>query len=103
MIPTNDTLTVKKAEGLDGWGRSTATNSLTYKCRIDGSTKLIRNNAGQEVVAKGQILIKGVADIQYTDTLEWSDETGNTYSVKPISVGVLHDFGGKPMFTKVMV
>jgi hypothetical protein len=103
MIPTNQTLTVTKKASQDAWGISTPGQKLTVKCRIDEDSKLVKDSHGKEVVSSARILIKGLVKIEYSDSLEWKDEIENVHTYKPLSIEIIRDFSGKPIFTMVVV
>lgn len=102
MIPMRQTVMVRKPAGLDAWGEALPGQERAYRCRIDSTTEVVVNRDGREVISKATILITGVADVGYDDKLEWSDELG-LHTERPVNVTVLRDFGGKPLFTKVVV
>lgn len=102
MIPLRQTVTVRKPAGLDAWGEPLLGQEQAYRCRIDSTSEVVVTRDGKEVVSRATILIKGVADVGYDDQLEWSDELGHQVE-RPVNISVLRDFGGKPLFTKVVV
>ena len=103
MIPVPDTITVTKASELDDWGQPLPGQSLTIKCRIDQTSKLVRSQDGKEVVASAVILMLGLVQIRYSDLIEWVDEARNNYAWPPLVVAVIRDLNGKPILTKVVV
>ena len=103
MIPVTDTITVTKATKLDEWGQTVPGRKATVKCRIDQTSKLVRNQDGKEVVAIAEILMLGLVQVSYSDTIEWVDEARNKYTWSPLIVAVIRDLNGKPVLTKVVV
>ena len=103
MIPVKDTITVTKAVSLDAWGQSLPGQSQTIKCRVDQTSKLVRNQDGKEVVSSAEILMLGLVQINYSDRIEWTDGAGNNYTWSPVVVAVIRDLNGKPLLTKVGV
>ncbi|MFA4885447.1 MAG: hypothetical protein WC601_06705 [Desulfotomaculaceae bacterium] len=103
MIPLNQTIKIKKASSVDEWGQTIPGQAITYKCRLDQNSELVRDGDGKEVVSKAQILLKGLVKVAYTDTVEFTDEAGNIYAHPPLTISVIRDFTGKPLFTKVVV
>ena len=103
MIPVTHSITVKKATELDDWGQPVSSQSITVKCRVDQTSKLVRNQDGKEVVASAEILMLGLVEINYSDLIEWTDEAGNKYTWPPVVVAVIRDLNGKPILTKVVV
>lgn len=101
MIPTRDRITVKQTDGLDDWGRPIAGASVSYPCRIDYRNEITKDDNGEEVLSKVQILIKGFAPVSTEDTVSWVDGYG-THEVNPISVSPIKDITSKVIFTKVV-
>lgn len=102
MIPLKHTATVIKSSSIDDWGIPVPGTSVIYPCRIDYETKKVVDQSGAEVVASATILLKGLVDIDYSDTIRWNDSI-HTYERKPISISPLSDFTGKVIFTRVVV
>jgi hypothetical protein len=102
LIPLKDTVTVEKTGGRDDWGRPTGVTTKNYACRIDNRIEIVKNQDGQDVVSKAEILIDGVANVTVNDVVKWSDPYG-TYEAKPISVSPLKDLSSKVLFTRVVV
>ena len=103
MIPLKQTVMVLKGGAEDDWGVSEPTTSITIKCRIDANTKKILNQEGVEVTASASFLFKGLQEISYKDTLQWSNDLGQSFHRKPLSIEPIVDFGGKVLFTEVVV
>jgi hypothetical protein len=105
MIPMKDQITVVKPQGFDRWGEPLGILELQVKCRIDltvDSKKTPVGN-GDEEVYSGVIHMKGLVDVGYEDTLEWTDEFGEERSEKPLKIVPIKDFGGKVILTKVLI
>ena len=103
MIPVTDTIVIKKSTNLDEWGQPVSGRKVTVKCRIDQTSKLVRNQDGKEVVASAEILMLGLVQVSYSDTIEWVDEARNKYTWSPLIVAVIRDLNGKSILTKVVV
>jgi hypothetical protein len=103
MIPLNDTLTIKRATGFDDWGKPIGEVEIVVKCRIDYSTQIVKDKNGADVVSKANILIDAFVEVQYEDTLEWTDPNGHINSESAVSIGYIKDFSSKVLFTKVVV
>jgi hypothetical protein len=99
-IVQNDSWNVFKADTWDGVTND-PTVSFTYKCRINESTKIVRNQQGAEVVSTTQILIDGAVLIGYDDTVIFMDANGIERTAKPIRIGIIKDISSKPLFTEV--
>lgn len=103
MIPLKQTVKIKKASTVDTWGVETPGSATTYKCRLDETSEMVRDNDGKETVARAVIVLKGLVKVAYTDTIEYKNELGITTIYAPLSINVIRDFAGKPIFTKVVV
>lgn len=102
LIPLKDSITVTPITVSDGWGTETQATSVTYKCRIDEGTKLVRDQQGAEVVSNTQILLDKKVAVSYNDDITWKDAvTGETRTEKPIEISAIKDFSSKVLFTKV--
>jgi hypothetical protein len=103
MIPLKQTCKIRKAASVDAWGQPVPGTAKSYPCRIDESSEMVRDSNGKEAVSRASILIKGLVKIFYSDTVDYTDETGNSYSYRPLSIAILRGVNGKAMFTKVVV
>ncbi|MZP28690.1 hypothetical protein GTO91_03020 [Heliobacterium undosum] len=97
------TVLIRRSGELDIWGNPALSEPVAYLCRLDSSSKRMTNANGQEIVLTAEILLKGLAPVEYGDQLEWTDELGRTTRKNPVRIDVLRDFSGKPLFTKVVV
>lgn len=103
MIPLKHTVTILKAGVEDDWGIPQPGTAINYKCRIDYQTEKVTKADGEEAVASATILIKGLQDVSYGDTVQWTDALNKTYKRKPIQIVPITDLDGKVLFTKVVV
>ncbi|SFH23044.1 hypothetical protein SAMN05660649_04369 [Desulfotomaculum arcticum] len=103
LIPLNQSVKITKGGDLDEWGQPRPGRGMTLKCRIDQHSQLVKTQDGKEAVTSATILLNGLVTVNYSDLLEWKDETGNQYSLHPLTVAIVRDFTGKPLFTKVAV
>lgn len=103
MIPLKQTVELTKAGGLDEWGQPVPGRTQTLKCRIDQASKAVKTQEGREVLSSAEILFKGLVAVNYGDALEWKDEAGNKHTMSPLTIAVIRDLAGKPVFTKVVV
>ncbi|MBC9785506.1 hypothetical protein H1S01_13445 [Heliobacterium chlorum] len=103
MIPMKQTVTIRKAGELDIWGKPSFGEPIVYPCRIDASTKRIVQVNGQEAIAVATILIKSLIPVGLSDQIEWSDELGQKHLKSPLTIAIIRDFSGKPLFTQVVV
>lgn len=103
LIPMKQTVKIKKANTVDAWGVETPGSATTYKCRLDESSEMVRDNEGNETVARAVIFLDGLVRVAYTDTIEYKNELGVTTVYDPLSINVIRDFSGKPIFTRVVV
>lgn len=100
IIALKQKITVQRAQE-DDWGNETLGEPIVLKARVDESTALVRNRQGEEVVATAQILLDKLADVQYDDYITYTDELGRTIREKPIKIGTIRKYSGKPALTEV--
>lgn len=112
IIPLKQTITVLRSNGKDDYGEPLDPVPFTLKCRFVEKSELIKRytsgtGANQtmsaEVVANGQIFLNGYADILYTDTIEYTDESGRLRTYSPLKIEPKRNFGGKAILTAVYV
>ncbi|MEK3975513.1 hypothetical protein [Psychrobacillus sp. FSL K6-1267] len=112
IIPLKQTIEVKRAPSVDDYGEPVNPTPFTLKCRFVEKSELIKKyssgtGANQtmsaEVVANGQIFLNGYADILYTDTINYTDESGRTRTFSPLKIEPKRNFGGKAILTVVYV
>jgi hypothetical protein len=110
LFPLKQTIKVVRPGATNEWGQTAAPTELTFNCRFVESSKLVRKTSGgttassissQEVVSSAQVFLDKFVDIHYDDTLEYTDEAGNTRRYEPLSIERLRDLGGKVLFTVV--
>lgn len=102
LLPLKQTVILKRKGEVDRWGNEiTPPVEKPMKCRIDEGSKVVQNSLGEEVVAGMEITFDKLADIQYTDTLEYTNELGKTIVRNPIRVEVVRAINGKPLLTVV--
>jgi hypothetical protein len=99
----NQTVKITRPGTPDSWGQPVPGQETSYRCRLDQSSELVRGQDGKEVVARASILLDGLVSVGYADSIEFTDEAGNSYKYKPVKISVIRDFAGKPMLTKVVV
>jgi hypothetical protein len=104
MIKANDPITIIRPQGFDRWGEALDPIEIELKARIDMTIENVTDQQGNENVSKAQILFKGLVEVRYDDTLKWTDEFGNEYVEKPLSIAPIKNAGGKKVVvTKVVV
>lgn len=101
VIPLKQRVRITKPGGLDEWGNPIPDETLEYKCRVDEKSELVRDRTGKEVVSSARILIEKLVDVGYDDTVEFTNELGQTIRRTPLNISVIRDFTGKPWFTEV--
>ena len=58
-----NTVTVSEVNGRDTYGKPTYAAGTQYTCRITYRNRLITNQEGQDITARGDILIAGITAI----------------------------------------
>ncbi|MEH6943722.1 hypothetical protein [Bacillus sp. JJ722] len=71
------------------------------KCRVDESSQVVQNRLGAEVVAGMEITLDKLADVRYSDVIEFTNELGNVVKREPIRIEVVRMITGKPALTVV--
>lgn len=97
------TVIVRRPGGKDVWNNPIPGEEFEYPCRIDEKTEVVVNQLGEEVVSSAEILLWGLVDIRYDDTIEFTNEIGVKVSRKPTRIEVVRWFDGKPRYTVVYV
>lgn len=112
LIPLNQEIKIYRSTGeLDRWGNPIQSEPFRLKCRVSEESKLMRVRAGDgsgtsgvEIVTyKIRILLDGIADIQYDDDIEYTDELGRVLRGKPKEIVVRRLISGKPVMTEVFI
>lgn len=113
VMPFKQTVTIKRKGEADRWGNSTTTvPPFILKCRFEEKAKLTRHSSTQagtaqvlseEVVSQAQIYFDKFADIQLTDEIEYTDESGQVRTYYPINVERIRNISGKVILTVVNV
>lgn len=103
MIPVNDKVTVTKSAGLDDWGDTIPGVITVIKARVNNSTVLTTDSNGQDVVGKGTIYFNNFVDIEYADTIEFTEANGSVVLEHPLNINFKKDLGGAILITKVVV
>jgi len=85
----NDTITIRRMTA-GSWGTTTPTDT-TAKCRFEFKTKLVRNSAGEQVVASARVLLP-VLTLGHQDKIIYLTKT---YSI--IAIELIKDFSNKGM------
>lgn len=97
-----DRVTIVKNKGSDPWaGGSEAADPKEYRCRIDYSSRLVKDQNGQDVVSNVHIRLPGAVAIEYTDELVWKDLNGTEQKSNPIHYKVARDLEYRARMTVV--
>ncbi|MGG4142967.1 hypothetical protein ABEW34_07525 [Paenibacillus algorifonticola] len=103
ILPLKQTVIVTKAGASDGWGRTSAAEVITLKARVEETTKVVTNQAGEEAVADMRILLDKLAAIAYDDVITYVNELGVTIERRPIKIRPIRMFNGRAILTEVYV
>lgn len=108
LIPLKDTVNIIRVATdssgeplIDAWGNPTYADPVSYRCRIEESTRMVRNQQGNEVVSNTRILLDKVVAVSYSDDISYTDATGQVVTLKPVKVSRIKDFSSKVIFTEV--
>jgi hypothetical protein len=80
-----DSITIRKVT-YDQWG-SPSTSDVSTLGRFEFKTKLVRNDAGEQVVSSANVLLKSDASVEHEDKIVYA---GKVYSI--INIEIKKDF-----------
>lgn len=101
LIPLKQTVNVYHESGRDEWGHITHEAPTVMKCRVDESTELVKNQAGDEVVSTLNVMFNRYPKINYDDYIEYIDEHGKAIKRKPLKIEPIRLINGKVTLTVV--
>lgn len=76
----NQSVSWKAKAGFDGYGKPTTSTPVTISCRIQGSTKKLVNEAGDQYVADAEMWVAPTQTLEMDDVIVW--ESSNYKVVK---------------------
>lgn len=91
-----DTVTVELAMGRDGYNRVIYGPATSYRCRVEQSTSLVRDQDGRERISNTQIYLYTKVFLKHDSRIVFAD--GSTYPI--MSIDTTPDEYGD-LFTKV--
>jgi hypothetical protein len=91
-----DTVTVEPAMGRDAYSRMIYGPATSYRCRVEQSTSLVRDQDGRERVSNIQVFFYTAVPIRHDSRIVFAD--GSTG--EPMSIEATSDEDGL-LFTKV--
>lgn len=106
FIPMTSMVTVSGYTNLDEWGEAIFDGSTReYKASIHYTTRnqMISGAKGNEVVATAKIVMQGLVNISYSDTIRFMDRVGNVQTFKPLNIALREDLSGNILFTVLEV
>lgn len=68
----SDNIVLIQSEGVDKWGEPLSPTEISLKALIDYKTRLVRNFAGEEVVASARIMLKNMI-LSHNDKIKFDD------------------------------
>lgn len=101
IVPLRQKVTVIRSGGEDDWGVPLPDERIEMKARVDELTKTVQNRHGQEVVSSMQIMLNKMADVNYDDTIEYTDELGRTTTRQPLKIEPIRMINSKAILTFV--
>lgn len=98
-----DRVRVTRTTGGDGdpWGGGGTPFDETKRCRIDYSSRLVRDQQGAEVMSTVHIRFPRNAGITYTDEITWKDADGIEKTARPVAIQVIKDLDYRTRMTVV--
>lgn len=112
LIPLKQTITVIRPQGQDDYGRPLEPIRLEVKCRFEEGSKAVRRYSSiaganqtmsEEVVSSATITLDKLADINYSDDIEYTNEAGHVTLYSPLKIDITRNIAGKPIMTEVYV
>lgn len=113
LMPLKQVVTINRKGAVDRWGNETTpTTSFMLNCRVDEKAKLSRHVSKQagtaqtlaeEVVGEAKIYFDKFADIQLTDEIVYTDESGATKTYYPQTIERVRGITSKVLLTVVDV
>ncbi|MFD2330664.1 hypothetical protein ACFSR7_15535 [Cohnella sp. GCM10020058] len=88
-------------DDIDPFGNVPDGDTVTMPCRIDETSKVVKDSRGQEVVSSVQLYFPAWATVPHTDEVEYKTGAGVLARRSPISVELLRNNIGMPMILAV--
>lgn len=101
LIPLPDKVTIKKATGVDSWGKPVYGEEFEYNCRIEEGSEQITDQSGNAIVASFKIFLEGAVDVQYIDLLVFENDLNHTIERSPEKIQLIKYLDGSVWFTLV--
>jgi hypothetical protein len=115
LVEMNQSIIIKHAQldengdpKLDEMGYPLEPVSVSYNCRVDEGSKLVKfmnsgNVTGQTPVIKARILLDGLVGVRYEDSVVYTNELGVTVERVPDEINVKRWIDGSPLMTEVFI
>lgn len=81
---------------MDPHGNRPTLAEVILPCRIDETSKIVKNQQGEEVVSTTQFSFPGRFSVAYYDELNWKDSNGVEATKSPVAVDLTRDIIGAP-------
>ena len=101
LVPLKQKITIHRGGGTDDWGYPLPGEIIEHKARVDEKTETVVTPAGEEAVTGVQVWLDKLADIRYSDVIEYVDELGRQTKRKPIKIEPVRMINGKAVITVV--
>ncbi|MGM0807514.1 MAG: hypothetical protein ACQET8_22675 [Bacillota bacterium] len=93
---------------LDEMGYPLSPIETTYSCRVDEGSKLVKfmnsgNVTGKTPVIKARILLDGLVNVRYEDSIVYTNELGVTIERVPEEINVKRWIDNSPFMTEVFI
>lgn len=107
-VPLKQTVTIHRSKGEDEYGRPLSPEIFELPCRVDEGAFLVEyrtsgNISSREVVAEARIIFDKLADIKYTDQIEYRNELDEIIKKPPQKISIKRHINTKPILTEVFV
>ncbi|MBA4542892.1 hypothetical protein H1164_08255 [Thermoactinomyces daqus] len=101
LIPLPDKITIKKATGVDSWGKPIYGEEIDYNCRIEEGSQQIVDQHGNTIMTTFKIFLEGAVDVQYVDKISFTNELNQTVERSPAKIQLIKFIDGTAVLTVV--
>lgn len=70
----NQTITLRRKSGYDGYGRESMGSATTYRCRFQQTNRTILLATGDSIILDGYIDVLGTCPVQNNDRITYNGE-----------------------------
>lgn len=101
LVPLKQVIHVIRQVDEDKYGEPIYAAPIPLKCRAEETVNQVTNQLGEEVISGLLVYLDKLADIRYSDEIEYTNELGLIVKRKPIKIEPIRMFSGKAAMTLV--